>query len=131
MAMSLSKPHPTGRTSDAGEARRRPVRRPRRWESAGGWRSSASASSPACPTCSRATPPTTCSTPIDEIGVRDGANLVVDGYDFAPVVLDLDHDRGVPEPAGDLGARAGWYTTEPFSEPEVFDFPRASARSSA
>ena len=40
---------------------------------------------------------------IDEIGVRDGANLTVDGYDFAPVVLHLDHHRGVPQPAGDLG----------------------------
>ena len=61
---------------------------------------------------------------IDEVGIRDGANLVVAGYDFAPVVLDLDHHRGVPQPAGGVGGRtAGWFTTEPFSEPEVFDFP--------
>ena len=39
------------------------------------------------------------------------------------VVLDLDDDRGVPEPAGHLGAGRGWYTTPPFSEPETFDFP--------
>ena len=39
------------------------------------------------------------------------------------VVLDLDDDRGVPQPAGHLGADRGWYTTPPFSEPEVFDFP--------
>ena len=64
---------------------------------------------------------------IDELGVRDGANLVVEGRrrgaDVRAVVLDLDDDRGVPQPAGDLGGRARWRTTPPFSEPEVFDFP--------
>ena len=44
---------------------------------------------------------------IDEAGVRDGANLVVDGYEFAPGVLDLDHDRGVPQPARRLGGGPG------------------------
>ena len=39
---------------------------------------------------------------IDEAGVRDGSNLEVDGYDFAPFVLDLDHHRGVSEPPSDL-----------------------------
>ena len=29
----------------------------------------------------------------------------------------------MPQPAGDLGARSGWFTTPPFSEPEVFVFP--------
>jgi saccharopine dehydrogenase (NAD+, L-lysine-forming) len=38
------------------------------------------------------------------------------------MVQHLDDDRGVPEPAGDLGGR-GWFTTASFSEPEVFDFP--------
>jgi hypothetical protein len=46
---------------------------------------------------------------IDELGTRDGADLVVtddDGNEiFAPVVLDVDHDRGVPQPAGDLAGR--------------------------
>ena len=42
---------------------------------------------------------------VDEVGVRDGANLEIEGFDFAPDVLDLDDDRGVPQPAGDLGAR--------------------------
>ena len=27
---------------------------------------------------------------IDELGVRDGADLTVAGHDFAPAVLDLD-----------------------------------------
>ncbi len=44
---------------------------------------------------------------IDEAGVRDGANLVVDGYDFAPVLLHLDDDRGMPQPARDLRGGQG------------------------
>ncbi len=43
---------------------------------------------------------------IDEVGVRDGADLAVDGLRVRAHVLDLDDDRGVPEPAADLGARA-------------------------
>ena len=40
---------------------------------------------------------------IDELGVRDGANLDRRGLRLRAVVLDLDDDRGVPQPAGDLG----------------------------
>ena len=43
---------------------------------------------------------------IDELGVRDGANLEVRRRrrraDLRAVVLHLDDDRGVPQPAGDL-----------------------------
>ena len=36
----------------------------------------------------------------------------------------MDDDRGVPQPSRHLGEGAGgWFTTAPFSEPEVFDFP--------
>jgi saccharopine dehydrogenase (NAD+, L-lysine forming) len=60
---------------------------------------------------------------IDAIGVRDGSDLVIEGYDFAPTFsvwttieeclnppLVWEHDRG-------------WFTTPPFSEPETFVFP--------
>jgi saccharopine dehydrogenase-like NADP-dependent oxidoreductase len=60
---------------------------------------------------------------VDEVAVRDGADLVVEGYDFAPTFsiwttieeclnppLVWEHDRG-------------FFTTEPFSEPELFEFP--------
>ena len=60
---------------------------------------------------------------IDRIGVRDGSDLVIEGYDFAPTFsvwttieeclnppLVWEHDRG-------------WFTTPPFSEPETFVFP--------
>ena len=60
---------------------------------------------------------------IDEIGVRDGADLVVDGYDFAPTFsIWTTIEECLNRPVVWERAR-GWYTTEPFSEPEVFDFP--------
>ena len=69
---------------------------------------------------------------VDELGVRDGANLVVTNDQgrkiFAPsfsiwTIIEeclnppviFERDRG------DIDG--GWFTTEPFSEPEVFDFP--------
>jgi len=60
---------------------------------------------------------------IEEIGIRDGNNLSIEGYDIAfgfsiwttieeclnpPVVWEKDK---------------GWYTTEPFSDPEIFYLP--------
>ena len=59
---------------------------------------------------------------IDEIGVRDGANLTVDGYDFAPSfsIWTTIEECLNPPVIWDDGR---WYTTPPFSEPEVFEFP--------
>src|SRR5215472_16014663 len=60
---------------------------------------------------------------IDEIGVRDGANLVVDGYDFAPTFSIWTTIEECLNPPVIWEAGRGWFTTPPFSEPEVFDFP--------
>jgi saccharopine dehydrogenase (NAD+, L-lysine forming) len=60
---------------------------------------------------------------IDEIGVRDGANLVVDGYDFAPSFSIWTTIEECLNPPVIWEEQRGWYTTAPFSEPEVFDFP--------
>ena len=60
---------------------------------------------------------------IDEVGVRDGANLVVDGYDFAPSFSIWTTIEECLNPPVVWEADRGWYTTAPFSEPEVFDFP--------
>jgi saccharopine dehydrogenase-like NADP-dependent oxidoreductase len=60
---------------------------------------------------------------IDEVGVRDGANLVVDGYDFAPSFSIWTTIEECLNPPVIWERGRGWYTTEPFSEPEVFDFP--------
>ncbi|WFE64059.1 saccharopine dehydrogenase C-terminal domain-containing protein [Micromonospora sp. WMMD714] len=62
-------------------------------------------------------------TEIDEIGIRDGANLTVDGYDFAPSFSIWTTIEECLNPPVIWERDRGWYTTEPFSEPEVFDFP--------
>ena len=60
---------------------------------------------------------------VDEIGIRDGANLVVEGYDFAPTFSIWTTIEECLNPPVIWEKGRGWYTTEPFSEPEVFDFP--------
>src|SRR5690349_24110364 len=60
---------------------------------------------------------------IDEIGVRDGANLVVEGFDFAPSFSIWTTIEECLNPPVIWEADRGWYTTPPFSEPEVFEFP--------
>jgi saccharopine dehydrogenase (NAD+, L-lysine-forming) len=60
---------------------------------------------------------------IDEIGVRDGADLTVAGYDFAPSFSIWTTIEECLNPPVIWEEGRGWYTTEPFSEPEVFDFP--------
>jgi saccharopine dehydrogenase-like NADP-dependent oxidoreductase len=60
---------------------------------------------------------------IDEIGIRDGANLQVRGYDFAPNFSIWTTIEECLNPPIIWEKERGWYTTPPFSEPEVFDFP--------
>ena len=60
---------------------------------------------------------------IDEVGIRDGANLVVEGYDFAPSFSIWTTIEECLNPPVIWEEGRGWYTTPPFSEPEVFDFP--------
>ena len=60
---------------------------------------------------------------IDEVGVRDGANLVIDGYDFAPTFSIWTTIEECLNPPVIWERDRGWYTTAPFSEPETFDFP--------
>ena len=62
-------------------------------------------------------------TSIEEVGVRDGANLVVKGYDFAPSFSIWTTIEECLNPPLVWERERGWYTTEPFSEPEVFHFP--------
>ena len=60
---------------------------------------------------------------IDELGVRDGANLVVEGYEFAPSFSIWTTIEECLNPPVIYQRDRGWYTTEPFSEPETFVFP--------
>jgi saccharopine dehydrogenase (NAD+, L-lysine-forming) len=60
---------------------------------------------------------------IDEVGVRDGANLEVEGYAFAPSFSIWTTIEECLNPPLVWERSRGWYTTAPFSEPETFDFP--------
>ncbi len=64
---------------------------------------------------------------IDELGVRDGANLVVrddlGNEIFAPSFSIWTTIEECLNPPVIWEKDRGWFTTEPFSEPEVFDFP--------
>lgn len=60
---------------------------------------------------------------IEEIGVRDGANLEVRGYEFAPNFSIWTTIEECLNPPVIWEKEKGWFTTEPFSEPEIFEFP--------
>ena len=134
MAMHLSKPHPDRPYEETGrEARRRAVR---------GERSSGATEAQLALVGIGVEPGLSdvfaryaadhLFSSIDEVGIRDGANLVIDGLRLRADVLDLDDDRGVPQPAGDLGARprAGTRPRRSASR-RCSSSPRASDRSSA
>ena len=60
---------------------------------------------------------------IDEVGVRDGANLTVEGYGFAPTFSIWTTIEECLNPPLIYEKDKGWYVTEPFSGGEIFDFP--------
>jgi saccharopine dehydrogenase-like NADP-dependent oxidoreductase len=60
---------------------------------------------------------------IDQLGTRDGSNLTVEGYDFAPSFSIWTTIEECLNPPLIWEKDRGWYVTEPFSEPEIFDFP--------
>ncbi len=60
---------------------------------------------------------------IDEIGIRDGSNIEIDGYEFAPNFSIWTTIEECLNPPVIWEDGKGWFTTEPFSEPEVFEFP--------
>jgi saccharopine dehydrogenase-like NADP-dependent oxidoreductase len=60
---------------------------------------------------------------IDEIGVRDGGDLEVPGYGFAPTFSVWTTIEECLNPPLVWERDRGWFTTAPFSEPEAFKFP--------
>jgi saccharopine dehydrogenase (NAD+, L-lysine-forming) len=60
---------------------------------------------------------------IEEVGIRDGANLEIDGYEFAPSFSIWTTIEECLNPPVIWEQARGWYTTAPFSGKEVFDFP--------
>jgi saccharopine dehydrogenase (NAD+, L-lysine-forming) len=65
---------------------------------------------------------------VEEVGVRDGADLVVDGYDFAPTFSIWTTIEECLNPPLVWERERGFYTTAPFSEPETFEFPEGIGR---
>jgi len=60
---------------------------------------------------------------IEEIGIRDGANIEVRGYEFAPNFSIWTTIEECLNPPVIWEKAKGWFTTPPFSEPEMFEFP--------
>jgi saccharopine dehydrogenase (NAD+, L-lysine-forming) len=60
---------------------------------------------------------------IDEVAVRDGSDLLVEGAGFAPTFSIWTTIEECLNPPLVWERARGWYTTEPFSEPEIFAFP--------
>ena len=60
---------------------------------------------------------------IDEVAVRDGGDLVVDGHEFAPTFSIWTAIEECLNPPVVWERERGWYTTAPFAEPEEFVFP--------
>lgn len=60
---------------------------------------------------------------IEEIGIRDGANLEVRGYEFAPNFSIWTTIEECLNPPVIWEKDKGWFTTEPFSGGEIFEFP--------
>jgi saccharopine dehydrogenase (NAD+, L-lysine forming) len=60
---------------------------------------------------------------IDQLTVLDGSNIIVEGYEFAPSFSIWTTIEECLNPPLVWEDGRGWFTTEPFSEPEMFDFP--------
>ncbi len=60
---------------------------------------------------------------IREVGIRDGADMTVHGYEFAPTFSIWTVIEECLNPPVVWERDRGWFTTPPFSEPEVFRFP--------
>jgi saccharopine dehydrogenase-like NADP-dependent oxidoreductase len=60
---------------------------------------------------------------IDSCTILDGSNLRVEGFDFAPSFSIWTTIEECLNPPLVWEDERGWYTTTPFSELEIFDFP--------
>ena len=124
MAMSLSKPHPDRPNEEAGvKLGDEQFARAGEWEERGQLALVGIGVEPGMSDVFARLASDELFSSIDEIGVRDGANLVVEGYDFAPSFSIWTTIEECLNPPVIWERERGWFTTEPFSEPEVFTFP--------
>ncbi|MFN8051905.1 MAG: saccharopine dehydrogenase NADP-binding domain-containing protein [Acidimicrobiales bacterium] len=124
MAMSLSHPHPTDPFSQVGEKLGDyQFERSKQWEDRGLLALGGMGVEPGLADVFARYAADHLFSEIHEIGVRDGSNMVVKGYDFAPTFSIWTTIEECLNPPVIWEKDRGWFTTEPFSEPEVFDFP--------
>ncbi|MCY0943012.1 MULTISPECIES: saccharopine dehydrogenase family protein [Streptomyces] len=124
MAMSLSRPHPGRPYDECGvKLGDEQFERAREWEKSGRLALVGMGVEPGLSDVFARYAADELFDEIEEIGVRDGANLTVEGYDFAPSFSIWTTIEECLNPPVVYEADRGWFTTEPFSEPEVFDFP--------
>ena len=124
MAMSLSKPHPERPFEECGvKLGDEQFARAQAWEDAGLLALLGIGVEPGAADVFARYAADELFSEIDEIGVRDGANLEVRGYEFAPTFSIWTTIEECLNPPVIWERERGWFTSEPFSEPEVFEFP--------
>ena len=124
IAMSLSRPHPESPYSETGvKLGDEQFARAGEWEAAGRLALCGIGVEPGLSDVFARYAADHLFSEIDELGTRDGANLTVEGYDFAPSFSIWTTIEECLNPPVVWEKDRGWFTTAPFSEPEVFDFP--------
>ena len=128
MAMSLSSPHPTAPFSETGvKLGDWQFERAEQWEKKGLLALVGMGVEPGLSDVFARYAADHLFAEVDEFGVRDGANLVVTderGNEiFAPSFSIWTTIEECLNPPVIYEKDRGWFTTEPFSEPEVFYFP--------
>jgi saccharopine dehydrogenase (NAD+, L-lysine-forming) len=124
MAMSLSRPHPETPYSTTGvKLGDEQFAQASEWESAGRLALCGMGVEPGLSDVFARYAADHLFSDVEELGVRDGANLTVDGYDFAPSFSIWTTIEECLNPPVVWEKGRGWFTTEPFSEAEVFEFP--------
>ncbi|MFJ3633172.1 saccharopine dehydrogenase family protein [Streptomyces sp. NPDC090112] len=124
MAMSLSRPHPSRPYDDCGvKLGDEQFARAQAWEKSGRLALVGMGVEPGLSDVFARYAADELFDEIEEIGIRDGANLTVEGYEFAPSFNIWTTIEECLNPPVVYERERGWFTTEPFSEPEVFDFP--------
>ena len=124
MAMSLSRPHPDRPYAESGEKLGdAQFAKASAWEAAGRLALVGMGVEPGLSDVFARYAADHLFSAIDEVGIRDGANLTVDGYEFAPSFSIWTTIEECLNPPVIWEKDRGWYTTPPFSEPEVFEFP--------
>ncbi|MGH8969864.1 MAG: saccharopine dehydrogenase family protein [Actinomycetes bacterium] len=127
MAMSLSRPHPSAPHEQTGvKLGDEQFARAAEWEAAGRLALVGIGVEPGLSDVFARYAADHLFSDIDEIGIRDGANLEVEGTDgpaFAPSFSIWTTIEECLNPPVVWERDRGWFTTAPFSDPEVFDFP--------